>query len=283
METVLTGRAYAKINLTLDIHGRRDDGYHLLSSVMQQISLYDDITVALSSAKDCMISVQGDFDCPPEQNLCYRAADAFFREFSISGVRADISVVKRIPAGAGLGGGSSDAATVIRLLAGHYGVSDSCRLSALCLRLGADVPFFLQGGTQLMEGIGEKLSGIDRKYHAFVLLAKPPQSAPTGDIYREFDRLSLPDTNTTNRFLAANRRGRSPFCHVFNALERATEIFCGEVARLKENLCALGAHTSAMSGSGTAVYGLFSGRAGAEKALSALQETGIFCGLYEFM
>lgn len=250
---------------------------------MQEISLFDDVEIRLSKAEKNKISVEGDFDCRPEKNLCYRAAEEFFREFSVSGVNIKISVDKRIPTGAGLGGGSSDGAAVIRLLAEQFHITDEKRLCSVCLRLGADVPFFLQGKTRLAEGIGERLSSVKRNFSAFVLLAKPDKSVLSGDIYRLFDAVENPSERTTDAFLSANQKGENPFGYVFNALEQATATLCSEVKEIKDSLLLHCADAAAMSGSGTSVFGLFSDREKAEAALKEIKKKQIFCGIYEFI
>lgn len=283
-ETItLKTKANAKINLTLDILGQRPDGYHLLSSVMQEISLFDELSLTLSASEKNKISIEGNFDCPPEKNLCYKAAEAFFLEFGISGAALHISVEKRIPSGAGLGGGSSDGAAVIRALAGYYGIDDKERLKKLCLSLGADVPFFLEGGTQRMEGIGERLSPVSRCFDAFVVLAKPFPSALSGDMYRLYDSLGYRSFAATENFLAENHQGGSPFDYVSNALEKAAVSFCGDILSIKTAFLDSGAKAACMSGSGTAVYGLFQEREAVRAALEKVKENSAFCGIYEFI
>ena len=153
-------RAHAKINLTLDVVGRRDDGYHLVEMVMQSIGLHDLVTAAIDTGtREIVVHTSDENLADDETNLCYRAAALFLEETGVENRGIEIDVVKRIPMAAGLAGGSADAAAVLVLLDRLYetGLTEQ-QLCAMGLRLGADVPFCMLGGTMLAEGIGEKLT-----------------------------------------------------------------------------------------------------------------------------
>ena len=152
--------AYAKLNLTLDITGRDTRGYHLLSSVFAEISLADEVTL-IPEGEALTLSCNLP-DLPTDgKNLCVKAAEAFFRETKIPKTGFRILLEKRIPYCAGLGGGSSDGAAVLKLLCAHYGISpEAPEIFRAALSVGADVPFFLRGGVCLAEGIGERLTPL---------------------------------------------------------------------------------------------------------------------------
>lgn len=272
--------AYAKINLTLDVIGRDAKGYHLLSSVFAEISLSDTVSVAPGgrgislTCSDPKIPADG-------KNLCVKAAKSFLDGFSLDG-DFHIDLVKRIPSCAGLGGGSSDAAAVIKLLCRHFGIStEDQKVRAIALSVGADVPFFLKGGVCLAEGIGEKLTVLDPLKDYVVVLAKTAETASTPEVYRLYDELPEPQPYMTPKFLSALQNGRDVTPYLFNHLTAATATLCPSVLRLKEQLRSAGALASEMSGSGSAVYGLFSDEKTARNAMKTLDAE--FCEICRFV
>jgi len=253
-------QAHAKINLTLDVVGCRDDGYHLLKSVMQSLSLADIITIDLLPRKG-IISISADTpDLPTdERNICWRAASAFLNEMG-SRMGVFIGIEKRIPMAAGLGGGSSDAAAVLiglnELFARPF---DLAQLQALGLSVGADVPFCLQGGTALVEGIGEKVTAVGNFSEAVFVLVKPKASVSTAQVYGRFDRKNFGSTYTQEflRQLEANAALDELSRACGNVLETVTLSLVPEVQLWKERLLETGALTAVMSGSGPTVFGIF--------------------------
>ncbi len=250
-------QAYAKINLTLDITGRDEKGYHLLSSLFARVSLSDTVTL-VSGGKGIHLQCNLPFIPTDERNLCYKAVLSFSDELSIPPGNFYINIWKRIPVCAGLGGGSSDAAAVLQLLCRHYGISseDPAVLRA-ALRIGADVPFFLKGGLCLAEGIGEKLTLLPPLTGYAVLIAKTSERASTPEVYREYDSRGELQCPTTPAFLQALREKRDISPYVSNHLTNAAVSLCPSVEGLKTQLRAAGALAAEMSGSGSAVYGLF--------------------------
>ncbi|MCD7823071.1 MAG: 4-(cytidine 5'-diphospho)-2-C-methyl-D-erythritol kinase [Oscillospiraceae bacterium] len=261
-------KAFAKINLTLDVTGILKNGYHSIASVMQTVSLYDEISVEKNSFGDIWVySDGGDFaDSMPldEDNTCEKAAVQFLRYIKATeGV--DIHVKKNIPSQAGLGGGSSDAATVLRLLNRLYDAKLSYdELRKLAAKVGADVPFLVTGGCALCEGMGEIITPIDNGLGGYVLLVKPDFGISTPEAYRLFDEKKLPYGSSSEAVLKSGRFHGL----LSNDLEKAVAI--SEIDEIKDKLLRLGASDSLMTGSGSCVYGLFEDRAAVEDALASL-------------
>ena len=253
--------AYAKLNLYLDITGRRDDGYHLLETVMQSISLADEVTVVVSAGNGITLSVSRE-DIPTDgRNTAFRAAELFLEKAGASG-SVCIDIEKRIPSGAGMGGGSADAAAVLKALNTAFGepLSES-ELLGIAEQVGADVPFCLIGGTKLCRGIGEQMSDIPVTEGVF-LVVKPEFGCPTGEAYRKYDESPLEIHGGLERFIAGLPRNYAPEMYsVFQKLysDRRIEDICAR-------LTALGAKGAMLTGSGSAVFGVFDNEANAKRA-----------------
>ena len=185
----VTVHAPAKINLTLDIVGVREDGYHLLESIFQTVSVYDTITVKTKWGKSITLVADG-CDCPAEKNTAYKAAMAFFRYTGLKkGVK--ITVKKRIPQQAGMGGGSADAAAVLRALNRHYGNPLSIpALAELGAQVGSDVPFCTLCGTAMAEGRGERLRKLPDMPDCVFVVCKPEFSVSTPELYKKIDEVA---------------------------------------------------------------------------------------------
>ncbi len=273
--------AYAKINLTLDVTGRDERGYHLLSSVFAEISLSDTVTLT-PGGKGITLSCSDSKIPTDDKNLCVKAAKRFLDGLSLAEKDFHVDLVKRIPSCAGLGGGSSDAAAVIKLLCRHFGIStEDPKVQALALSVGADVPFFLRGGVCLAEGIGEQLTPLNPMPEYFIVLAKTSEGASTPEVYRRYDELPASQPLMTPKFLSALQGGTSVTPFISNHLTAATETICPSVLRLKQQLIAAGALASEMSGSGSAVYGLFSDEITAQNAMKTLDAE--FCQICRFV
>lgn len=256
--------APAKLNLSLDIVGRRDDGYHLLQTVMKTISLFDMIGLEKSDN----ISIRCNWEDVPtdSKNLCYKAAELFFKTTGISGGAA-IRLEKQIPFGAGLGGGSSDAAATLKGLDKLYKTNMSPNELAACgIKIGADVPFFFYGKTALVEGIGEKYTLLDDFIDCWFVVVKPKLFISAAQAYIAFDRLkNTKHPNTDIIVDAINQRDLNLFCqNAGNVLEEAVDK--PEVWYIKNRLNELGAKYSAMTGSGSAVFGIFASKELADSA-----------------
>ncbi len=264
-------KAFAKINWSLDITGVRPDGYHLMDMVMQPVSLADEIE--LLPAGDLSIFTDGKPASRADQsNLAYRAADLLRSRYSVrEGVR--ILLHKRIPMGAGMGGGSADAAAVLRGLNRLWSLhlSDEC-LEELGLKLGADVPFCLRGGLVRTRGIGELLEKHPCSINYWLLVFQPCRALSTRDIFSAFHQAQpcfRPDTESVLRaFLSgdASLLSRS----IGNVLEPVSASRCPEITEAVSALRAAGAFAAQMTGSGSAVFGAFRSHALAVKAASGL-------------
>ncbi len=279
----LTAKAYAKINLSLDITGIREDGYHLLSTIMQSISLHD--TLSFEKCDDEGIFITCDDDTIPtdEKNIVYKAASKLFdsseKEIS-NGVK--IHLEKKIPHGAGLGGGSADAAATLIALNKLYDLGFSKKeLLKIGVRVGADVPFCLNGGTILCEGIGEKLTPLIPLINFHAIIIKSEALSPTEAAYKRFDSMHISTNFKQDKLLDSIAQGsiKKLSKNMFNVLEFITprEV----IDEAKNALLDYGALSSMMTGSGSAVFGLFKRKSAAEKAYKELKEKFPFVSLAE--
>ncbi len=263
-----TYRSYAKINLSLDVLGRLENGYHRVKMVMQTVSLSDTVTVETLPDKEIRVSSNLPFLPTGPDNLAYKAAEMFFERTGIEGGAA-IHMVKRIPVGAGLAGGSSNCAVVLRALNRLYNAELSTR--KLCLmgeKLGADVPYCILGGTRLAEGIGEQLSPLPRLPFCHILLVKPAFSISTKTVYEKIDSHTdyrRPDTEQVIHGLK-NHNIHSIARGMGNVLEEVSLEDYPILVQLKEELTDCGAAAAQMSGSGPTVFGIFTERKKAELA-----------------
>lgn len=266
----LTLKAPAKVNYLLDVIRRRPDGYHDLRMVMQRINLCDDISITMSDVPGIKVTCgkKGVPDGPG--NIAWKAArimlDIAGRD---PGVLIEIS--KNIPVAAGLGGGSSDAASVLmgmnELL--ELKLADQ-RLMEIGVKLGADVPFFIFKKTALAEGIGEQLNAMPAMPEAWVLLVNPGIHVSTAWVYNSLQLTKEKEMNRLPEFFASIE----DVCSIFsNDLETVTIPAFPVIAEIKQKLLRLGAVASMMSGSGPTVFGLFQDKVAAEKARSELAET----------
>lgn len=259
-------KAHAKINLTLDVVGRRPDGYHELRTIMHEIPLCDELTLdfdaeGLSCTSNLPYIKDG-------SNLALRAAKSFYEHTGIE-EGLNISIEKRTPVGAGLGGGSADAAAVLNALNSRHGEPLSKEeLLAVGAELGADVPFCMIGGCALCEGIGEKMTPLPTLPRCHMVLVKPSVSLSTADMFARLDRQGRntlhPDTEAC---IAALRSGDLVGLakRMFNSMESAA-VRVAEIGEVKNELLRMGALGACMSGSGSSVVGLFCDRDIAEKA-----------------
>lgn len=245
----LTLTAYAKLNLYLDITGRREDGYHLLETVMQSVSLADHVTI--KRAEGISVSCSNPLIPSGEGNICHKAARLFLEEFG--GAGADIRIEKRIPSGAGMGGGSADAAAVLKGLNALYGnIADGERLHALAAEIGADVPFCLYGGTRICRGIGDIISDMPQLADCAFLVVMPDFSCSTAEAYRRYDDAPLPPKNGLEEFVAS---GREFWRYLYNCFE--TLYGDPRIADMTRRLRSAGALNASLTGSGAAVFGVF--------------------------
>ena len=271
---MITLKAHAKINLTLDVTGFTENGYHSLSMIMQSVSLADVITI--DSISEGILFSSGSTRIPVnENNLVFKAARLFLDTVSLP-ENVHIDLKKRIPVSAGLAGGSADAAAVLVGLNEFFGCGLSLdELKALGLQLGADVPFCLTGGTALCEGVGEIITKLPDLPDCYILIAKPLRGMSTPKafaLYDEYDG-ALPEVDNPAAIKALESGDLDLVCrHMANKLQPVTESCVGTVKHLTEKLLANGAKAACMSGSGTSVFGVFDSRIIAEKCKKRLHK-----------
>lgn len=261
-------RAYGKINLGLDVTGKRPDGYHEVRMVMQNVSLYDGVRIGTRRAPGIGVRTNLPYLPTGADNLVYRAAKLLMDEFHIQeGI--SISLYKKIPVAAGMAGGSSDAAAVLVGLNRMFRLGLSKRqLMERGVKLGADVPYCIMRGTALAEGIGEKLTRLPSMPECFLLLAKPPISVSTKFVYGNLKADSLPfhpDIDGLLRGLEEKDLYAIASC-LGNVLETVTIPAYPQIEEIKNQMKEAGALAALMSGSGPTVFGIFTER---ETALSA--------------
>lgn len=271
-------KSYAKLNLFLEITGKRDDGYHLLKSVMQSVSLYDTLEFSLSDGNG--IEIISDVEGIPlnEKNLIWKAIEAFFQNANdVCRRKVTVKLEKHIPAMAGMAGGSSNAAAALvamnELYHRPFSVFELCGIGA---KLGADVPFCIMGGTVLCEGIGDKMSRVESVADCCFVVVKPDVSISTPEAYKKFDSMTIdkkPDYKSFENGLKNN-----DLYLMSEAMYNSLEYACGlkEIDEIKNKLFENGAINAMMTGSGSAVFGVFDDEKTAENAVKAFADYS-FC------
>ena len=271
-------KAYAKLNLTLDVLGRREDGYHDLEMVMQSISLCDSVSVRIGCGGG--ISTISNVRHIPndERKIAYKAANAFLDATGIDPCGVHIAMEKRIPSSAGMAGGSADGAAVLRLLSHLTGANLTEReLCEIGVMVGADVPFCLTGGTALACSKGEDLKKLTPISDCFFVIGKPRKGMSTKAVFEKIDSESILRRPDTADMLSAieNSSLSGIAATVYNVFEPPVSSEIPEISDIKEKLLKNGALTAAMTGSGSAVFGIFDNLSGAEKARVILSRSYI--------
>lgn len=273
MKTV-TRKAYAKVNLGLDVVRRRPDGYHEVKMIMQTVGIYDVLTFEKKEEKGIFLSVEDENIPCDKRNLIYRAAEMIFEEYPVrEGVQ--ITLIKNIPVAAGMAGGSTDAAAVFHGLNELFDLKmTEERMREMGVKIGADVPYCLMGGTALSEGIGEILTPLPGPSFAYVAVAKPSLFISTKYVYENLhaDRLtSHPDIDGMVQALKdGSLSGITD--RMENVLETVTEREYPVIAEIKKIMKAQGAENALMSGSGPTVFGIFKEEAKASAAIRLISE-----------
>lgn len=259
-------KANAKINFSLSICGKRDDGYHLIDTVMHSVGLYD--TIFIEKADNISV-ICGDM--PQEDNIAFKAANLFFKKTGICG-GCDIKIVKNIPLSAGLGGGSANAAAVLVALNKIYNAGLSYEdLCDLAVKLGADVPFFIKGGCMRSEGIGEILTHKKPLEKGYILLAKAETKPSTAEMYKQLDCRDIVLADNDKVLLAISE----------NNLEELSKNLSNSFQVLWENsfvkceLLKTNAKAVALTGSGPTWFGIYETFEDAKSAERALKEKNI--------
>ena len=267
--------APAKINLFLYVTGRRPDGYHELCSLMCCVSLYDRIVIRMGVPGNEIICDHP--DAPGnENNLAFKAAilfnDVLFNEARITPDKLSIHLDKQIPVGAGLGGGSSDAAAVLNGLNAYYDQPlDRRQLHAMALTLGADVPFFIDQIPALAQGVGERLTPYEGLPSLWAVLIYPGFGISTAQVFKNF-KLRLTKSEKELRYFPFKNRKFDASRHLYNDLEQGVGNHSQVIEKSKKDLLALGALGALMTGSGSVVFGLFTDEAGAQSAKHVLEQ-----------
>lgn len=265
-------QAPAKINLSLDIVGKREDGYHNVEMIMETVSLYD--TVTIYKRKGIEVKCNLPYVPTDERNIAFKAAKLFFEESGIEG-GAYVNIVKRIPVAAGLAGGSTDGAAVLKGLNMLYGnVFSAEKLHETASRIGADVPYCINGRLALAQGIGEVLTPLGKCPRMNVLLAKPDVSLSTKTVYSMFNIEDVERHPDTKGIISDLEKGEIDFLgeKMFNVLEKVSAAKYPIISVIKEKMRDCGAVSAMMSGSGPTVFGIFGEEEKAKKCMAELQK-----------
>ena len=255
--TTLYEGAFAKLNLTLDVLDKRSDGYHDIKSTMQTVSIRDDIEIDVGTGQPWKIICETEGVPTDERNLAWKAAKVFFETIGKDPDGLEIRITKRIPMEAGLGGGSADAAAVLRALNRHYGAPLSIlALAELGSQVGSDVPFCTLCGTAMVEGRGERLRKLPDMPECFIVVCKPEFSSSTPDLYRKLDETAIPkrpDHKAMESALLAGDIGKvaENLYNVFDPVVTAEHL---ELNYIKSIFNSYGAVGFQMTGSGSACY-----------------------------
>lgn len=258
MVTLYEG-AFAKINLTLDVLDKREDGYHDIKSIMQAVSIRDDIEIDVGTGKPWTLTCNIEGVPTDQRNLAWKAAEVYLQTIGKDPNGLAIRITKRIPMEAGLAGGSADAAAVLRALNTHYGAPLSIlALAELGAQIGSDVPFCVLCGTAMAEGRGERLRKLPDMPDCFIVVCKPEFSSSTPELYRKIDETVIgqrPDHQAMESALLAGDLGKiaENLCNVFDPLVTKEHL---EINYIKSIFHSYGSVGQQMTGSGSAVFAI---------------------------
>ncbi len=259
--TTLYEAAFAKLNLTLDVLGKREDGYHDLQSVMQTISIRDDIEIDVGTGKPWKLLCSVEGIPTDESNLAWKAAKIYCETMKKDPKGLEIRITKRIPSGAGMGGGSADAAAVLRALNHHFGEPLSLfALAELGAQVGSDVPFCVICGTAMVEGRGERVRKLPDMPDCIFVVVKPDFSVSTPELYQKIDSAVIaqrPDNKAMESAILAGDLEKvvQNVCNVFDPVVTEEHL---ELNYIKSVMHQFGAVGYQMTGSGSAVFGIVS-------------------------
>ena len=277
MEKVIE-KAYGKINLSLDVLGRKENGYHEVSMIMQTVGIYDTISLSKIDGDGILLTVSTKELPLDDNNIVYKAIRLIKEEYGIE-TGVSVHIEKQLPIAAGMGGGSADAAATLRGMNRLFNLElNETELEELGLKLGADVPFLIRGGIALAEGIGERLTELEPFPECALLIVKPKLGVSTKEVYEAFDSLSEvkhPDIDSVVKGL-----GKSSLCDIVkdlgNVLEEVTVRKHRIISEIKQLLLENGAVFSMMTGSGPTVFGVFESEKEAEEAKLVLKKQNGF-------
>lgn len=274
---ILEKKAYAKINLGLDVTGKRDDGYHIVRMIMQNVDLYDTLTFEDNETGEICLTASSEKIPTDESNLICKVALQLKKEFGVS-KGANIHLVKRIPVAAGMAGGSTDGAAAYVALNELWNLGmDKKKLCELAVKLGADIPYCIIGGTALAEGIGEELTVISDMPACHIVIAKPAIDVSTGWVYKELDSRKIIEHPDIDGIRAAIEDGNiKAMCSLIgNVLEPVTAgkyTVIGDIEKILEDSGAVGAF---MTGSGPTVFAVFDDEDKAKNGYEAVKRSAL--------
>lgn len=272
--------AYAKLNLTLDVTAKRDDGYHDMLMVMQTVSITDSVVLEQTGEKGIHAACNFRYIPTDERNLAVRAAGAFLDTIGEEKDGILIRMDKTIPVGAGMAGGSADAAAVLRGMNRLYGSRMNRRdLEKLGERIGSDVAFCIAGGTSLARGRGEVLEDLTPMPDCAIVVCKPGFSISTPELFRKLDQIGLRTHPDTTGMLSALESGnlKEISMRMFNVFEEVEDRRMRSETEIKHVLLDYGALGAVMTGTGSAVFGVFSDETAAETCAAHLRSEHKFC------
>lgn len=269
-------KAYAKINLGLDVVRRLENGYHEVKMIMQTVGIYDELTFQRQESGICITTDSGELPTN-EDNLIYKAARLLMDKYQLQeGVR--IHLQKNIPIAAGMAGGSTDAAATFKGINELFGLGASeDELKELAVKVGADVPYCIMGGTALAEGIGEKLTRLPNAPECILLVAKPDINVSTKFVYEHLDAAGVAHHPDIDGMIAAIEESNleGVVARLENVLELVTVPAYPIIDTIKSKMLEMGAEGSLMSGSGPTVFGIFTDEGKAREAYEYIKSEGL--------
>lgn len=273
----ITRKAYAKINLGLDVTGKRADGYHIVRMIMQNVDLYDTLDFEDNETGEIVLTASSSKIPTDDSNLICKVARQLQDKFNVK-KGANINLVKRIPVAAGMAGGSTDGAAAYIALNRLWNLGLSKKeLCDLAVSLGADIPYCIMGGTMLAEGIGEVLTEVRDLPHCDIVIAKPAIDVSTGWVYKELESKEIESHPDIDGIKSAIENGNiHEMCSLIgNVLEPVTASRYEEIGKIENILEENGAIKAFMTGSGPTVFAIFDDRSKAEKARDAVEKSGL--------
>lgn len=271
--------AWAKLNISLDVAEKRADGYHDMTMVMQTVSLCDEVEIAFNDSGRVQAKTNLSFVPGDARNLAVKAALSYLHASGRDSQGMLITLDKKVPVGAGMGGGSSDAAAVLRALNRHYAAFSPAELETLSAEVGSDVPFCVRGGTALATGRGEKLESLPDMPACDFIICKPDFSVSTPELFRKLDQCAArchPDTTGIIEALGAGDLG-SICRRMYNVFEDVDDRRMRTVREIKGRLLDHGALGAVMTGTGSAVFGVFRPGTAPDAAVRELRKEYGFC------
>ena len=279
-----TGLAYAKVNISLDIVSKMGDGYHNMKMIMQSVSLADEITITCQPGEGITVESGLPFLPGDDRNIATKAAIAFFRYNGIIGQQTHIHIKKKIPVCAGLGGGSSDGACVLRLLDKMFGTKLGREaLEEIGIEIGSDVPFCIDGGTSLAQGRGERLTNLTPIPKCCIVICKPPFSCSTPVLFGRIKVDKIRSRPDTDGIIEALEHGdlNGIARRMYNVFEDVMTRGLRDITEIKNTMCDKNALGAVMTGSGPSVIGIFDDKVCAQAAFEQLRRSFRECYITE--